>query len=165
MTPADVSNYCLGRIKGKNGILHKQCNSTRLTKTMRCMESTVKPVVGASMAEQQGYICLLNVFFNKGNLLFMAEDGKIDTAKLIQEDLVIYGMCPSQGKDSALPLKAKTTVEGEFSMRVPLDVCRISDTNFNSDEAWLFRPTIKDVCKDLSVAWNRIWNEEGRKRI
>ena len=160
VTPRLTSlNYCLGMIKGKIGILHKQCNSIRLTNTMSCMESPVKPDLNASMAEQLGYIYLLSEF------LFMAEDGKFDTAKLMEKDLVKYGRCTSQAMDGALLLKARRTVEGESSMRVPLDVCSKTNTKFKCDKAQLFKPVTKDVCKGMSVAWKRIWNGEGRKNV
>ncbi|OAP53863.1 hypothetical protein AYL99_11885 [Fonsecaea erecta] len=62
----DVANYCLDRIKGRRGILRKQCNSTRPPNTMRFA-------------------------FDKGVFLFMSEDGKFSTVKLREEDLVMYG--------------------------------------------------------------------------
>lgn len=115
--------------------MRKQCNSTRPTNTMRCVESPMKPNPNASMSEQLGYITVPNEFFDKGKFLFMTEDGRLETTKMEEGDLVAYGRWPSQGVDSALPMKVRRSQKNEFSIRVPLDVCKINNTDFDGDEA------------------------------
>ncbi len=161
----DVMNYCYSRIKGNKGILRKMCNSTRPTNTMRCVESPMRPDPNDEMCDQLGYITMPNEFFDKGRFLFMSEDGRFETTTMKEGDLVMYGRCPSQGIDSALPMKVKRAPEGEFSIRVPLDVCKLNNTDFDGDEAWLYKMASVDAIREAEMAWDRIWSEEGRESI
>jgi DNA-directed RNA polymerase beta' subunit len=104
----------------------------------------LRPNLNLSQADQLGYIYLPNEGFDKGVFLFMSEDGKFSTVKLKEEDLVMYGRCPSQGRDSALPMKVRRVETGVFSMRVPLDVCNMNNTDFDGDEAWVIKGGSKD---------------------
>ncbi|KAI0011446.1 hypothetical protein F4779DRAFT_615687 [Xylariaceae sp. FL0662B] len=164
-TAEDVMKYCYDRIKGKRGILRRGCNSTRPTNTVRCVESPMKPDTSESMSNQLGFIAVPNEFFDKGRFLFMTSDGRFETARMKEGDLVAYGRCPSQGVDSALPMKVKRAEDGEFSTRVPLDVCNMNNTDFDGDEAWMFKMVTDDAISEMERAWNRIWVEEGRTSI
>lgn len=164
-TAEDVMKYCYDRIKGKRGILRKQCNSTRPTNTMRCVESPMKPDPSAPMSDQLGYISMPNEFFDKGVFLFMTEDGRFETVKMKEGDVVMYGRCPSQGVDSALPMKVRRARKGEFSTRVPLDVCSMNNTDFDGDEAWILKMLSEDAKVEAEKAWERVWCEEGRTSI
>jgi hypothetical protein len=132
---------------------------------MRFVESPLRPNLNLSQAEQLGYIYLPNEVFDKGVFLFMSEDGKFSTVKLKEEDLVMYRRCPSQGRDSALPMKVRRVETGVFSMRVPLDVCNMNNTDFDGDEAWVIKGGSKDGVAEMEAAWNREWVESGRESI
>lgn len=94
-TPEDVMNYCFDRIKGNRGILRKQCNSTRSTNTIRCVESLMTPDLNAPMCDQLGYIAMPNEFFDRGLFLFINGNGRFETTDTKEGDLVMYGRCPS----------------------------------------------------------------------
>lgn len=164
-TAEDIAEYCFNRIKGKKGILRKQCNSTRPTNTMRCVESPMWPNRDLPMSEQIGCVTLPTEFFDKGEFLFMNEDGRFEKAKMVEGDVVAYGRCPSQGVDSALPMMVKRAAEGETSMRVPLDVCKMNNTDFDGDEAWMYKPGSPDAVTELNSAWKRLWVDEGREGV
>ncbi|KAM4067551.1 hypothetical protein HRG_001446 [Hirsutella rhossiliensis] len=164
-TAEDVMEYCFSRIKGKRGILRKMCNSTRPTNTMRCVESPMKPNPNDPMSDQLGHIAMPNEFFDKGKFLFMTKDGRFEMTRMKEGDLVAYGRCPSQGVDSALPMKVRRTLEGEFSTRVPLDVCKMNNTDFDGDEAWVYKMASGDAIKEMEMAWDRVWVKEGRTSI
>lgn len=104
----------------------------------------------APMPEQLGYITVPKEFFDKGKFLFMAEDGRFETVKMEEGDLVAYGRCPSQGADSALPMKVRRGQKNEFSTRHPLDVCKMNNTDFDGDKAWMFRMVSKDAIKEMT---------------
>lgn len=145
--------------------MRKQCNSTRPTNTMRCVESPLKPDSSEPMCDQSGYISMPAEFSDKGEFLFMTEDGRFETTKLVEGDIVAYGRCPSQGSDSALPMKVKRSIDGEYSTRVPLDVCSRNNADFDGDEAWVYKLSSKDAIIELEAAWDRVWNEKGLTSI
>lgn len=132
---------------------------------MRCVESPLKPDPDTPMCDQLGYINIPNEFFDKGKFLFITEDGRLETVKMEEGDLVAYGRCPSQGVDSALPMKVKRASKEEFSKRVPLDVCKLNNADFDGDEAWMYKAGSKDAITELSAARDRIWAREGRTSI
>ena len=82
----------------------------------------MKPDLDAPMCDQLGYITMLNVFFDKCELLFH------DRGRQVRDDQAGGGRpggllrYPSQGVDSALSIKVKRALKWEFSARVPLDV-------------------------------------------
>ncbi|KAF4460187.1 hypothetical protein FALBO_13028 [Fusarium albosuccineum] len=163
--PSEVSSYCFGRIKSNKGILRKQCNSTRPVNTMRCVESPMGFDDNEDMAMQMGSIVVPTEFFDKGEFLFMNEDGQFSKTKLEEGEVVAYGRCPSQGKDSALPMVVKRSTTNDPSMRVPLDVCKMNNTDFDGDEAWMSKAGSPDAIKELTEAWKRVWMKEGRVSI
>ncbi|KAL9122247.1 MAG: hypothetical protein Q9187_001199 [Circinaria calcarea] len=152
-TPAEVVDYCLGRIKGKNGILRKQCNSTRPTNSMRFVASPLKG--------PRGTISLPNETFTKGKFLFLTEDGRFESTKIEEGDVVILGRCPSQGANSSLPMRVMRTTSNEHSMRVPLEVCKLNNTDFDGDEDWIYKPMTTDAIMETEEAFDRVWHKSS----
>lgn len=71
--------------------------------------------------------------------------------RMKENDLVAYGRCPSQGIDGALPIKVKRASKGEFSIRVPLDVCKLNTTDPGGDEAWVYKMASEDAIGEVGV--------------
>lgn len=119
------------------------------------------------ICNQLGYICMLNEFFNKGRFLFMTEDGRFEMTTMKEGDLVAYGRCPSQGVDSALPMRVRRANEGNLSTRVPLDVCKLNNTDFGGNEAWMYKVAFADAIKEMEMemAWDRIWSGGAQEHL
>ena len=153
----DVVNYCFDRIKSKNGILRKHCNSTRPTNSMRLVAS---PSNG-----DKGVIFLPNAVFEKGKFLFLNEDSEYETCSIREMDIVVLGRYPSQRAENALPMKVMRTMSNDHSMRMPLNLCPRNNLDFDGDECWLYKPMIKDGIVKAEKAWERIWNAESDETI
>lgn len=73
-TADDVANYCFDRIRGKSGILRKQCNSTRPTNSMRFVASPSRGLIDT--------IYLPKRVFTNGKFLFLTNDGMYNTCRI-----------------------------------------------------------------------------------
>lgn len=98
---SDFVNYCFDRIRGKNGILRKQCNSTRQMNSYEVGDLTLKGAAWKFVAHplkgHMGYIYLPNEVFDKGRFLFMAEDGGSRRPKLRRGTWSSLGAAPCKG--------------------------------------------------------------------
>lgn len=97
----EMANYCLDKIRGNRGVLRRMCNSTRPTNSMRCVESPKRPNINDDMTDQMGCITIPTEFFDRSMFLRMSEDGRFESIKMEEGDIVMYGRCPSTGKESA----------------------------------------------------------------
>ncbi|KAK5721414.1 hypothetical protein LTS12_027591, partial [Elasticomyces elasticus] len=66
---------------------------------------------------------------------------------------------------TTVPVKVKMVLDDEYSIRVPLETCKMNNTDFDGDELWLYKPMSQDAIKELEEAWDRIWNESGVTNI
>ncbi len=154
-TADEIADYCFDRIKGKNGILRKHCNSTRPTNSMRFVASP-PPLDG-----EWGTIYLPKRLFTNGRFLYLNQDGSYTWTRIKENDLVVLGRQPSQGAMSAVPVKVKITSNNEYSVRVPLETCNMNNTDFDGDELWMYKPMSRDAVVELDREWERIWNKTG----
>ncbi|MCJ1472490.1 hypothetical protein MMC13_001138 [Lambiella insularis] len=135
-TQEEVADYCFGRIKRKNGLMRKMCNSTRPTNIVKF-----------------------------GIFLFLNEDGRYETCKIREGDVVVLGRNPSQGANSALPMRVMRTTHDDDSMRVPLDVCSLNDTDFDGGEDWMLKPMTRDAILETEEALERVWGPDSGESI
>jgi hypothetical protein len=147
-TSIDMANFCFGRFARKNGILRKQCNSTRPTNTCRFVAS---PSLGP-----KDTIYVPNEVFDKGVFLTLGKDGRYKSCKLKEGDVVLFGRNPSQGSDSALPMRVRRT--SDKTMRVPVDVCSKNNTDFDGDEDWFLVAGCSDAREQIERALVRVWD-------
>jgi hypothetical protein len=154
-TAEEVAAYCFDRIKGKNGILRKHCNSTRPTNSMRLVASP-PPLDG-----EWGTVYIPKRVFDNGKFLFLNQDGSYTSSKLEEGEMIILGRQPSQGAMSTVPVKVKMATDGAFSVRVPLETCNMNNTDFDGDETWMNKPMSQDAIREVEIAWERVWNRSG----
>ena len=161
----DVANYCFDRIRGKNGVLRKKLNSTRPSNTMRFVASPLDPPRCMTSAEQKGTVYVPNEIFDRAKFLFMTEDGMFETVTIKEGDMVALGRCPSQGDKSALPMVVRRVTKNEDSIRIPLDLCKMNNADFDGDELWMQYPASRDAIEELKSAWHRVWVEDGGEGV
>ena len=149
----DVMKYCYDRIRGKNGILRKSCNSTRPTNTMRFVASPSNGPMDTIYAPRR--------LFDNGKFLFLNRDGTYQSSKIVDGDVVLLGRCPSQGAESALPMKIRVCDDDAFSVRVPLETCSMNNTDFDGDEVWLSKPMSEDAHVEVTEGIDRVWNSNN----
>lgn len=153
----DMTDYCMKRIRGKGGILTKQCNGTRPTNSMRFVAS---PSIGT-----KGVVYLPHAVFKKGKFLFLTEDSRYETCSIVDGDVVVLGRCPSQGSNSALPMIVRKSDTNHYSMKVPIDLCSLNNLDFDGDECWMYKPMTKDGIIEMEKAWTRIWGRTAYRMI
>lgn len=78
-----MAEFCFKKLARKNGILRKQCNSTRPTNTFRFV---VSPSIGP-----KNTIYLPDENFTKGVFLFLGADGHYKETKIKERDVVVFG--------------------------------------------------------------------------
>ncbi|KAI9640290.1 hypothetical protein NHQ30_011340 [Ciborinia camelliae] len=149
----DVADFCFRRLKGKRGILRKACNGCRPTNSMRFL-ITPPPHPHADGGIQiesleMGTIILPEEVFVKGRFVHMTKDGKCNIRTLREGEIVAFGRCPSQGPDSALPMMIKMSRTGEKLCRVPLEVCPLTNADFDGDECWIIASASDDGQEEL----------------
>ena len=145
----DVANFCFDALAKKNGILRKQCNSARPTNSFRFVASPSRGPTNTIWLPKQ--------IFDKGTFLFMGRDGYYKSVKMKEGDPVVFGRCPSQGKNSALPMIVR--MSDTDSMRVPLDICKLNNTDFDGDEDWGLACASEDAREQLFEAVERVWGD------
>ncbi|KAK1043795.1 hypothetical protein LTR74_018386 [Friedmanniomyces endolithicus] len=75
------------------------------------------------------------------------------------------GRCPSQGSDSALLIKVMAGDEGVDSVRVPLEICLLTNADFHGDELWTLAPMSLAGEEELDVAWYRVCGTNSSKSV
>jgi hypothetical protein len=85
--PAEISQFCYGRIVKKRGILRNSCNGFRPTNTYRFVASPMKKPTDAAEVSTQ--------LLDRGRFMYVAEDGKCGIVKLEEGEVIIVGRCPS----------------------------------------------------------------------
>lgn len=91
-TAEEVAENCFGRMKGKNGISRKSCNSVRPTNTMRFVALPLDQDIEAEL----GTIVLPKDVFVEGKFHFLNRDGTYTIRTIKENDLVILRRQPSQ---------------------------------------------------------------------
>lgn len=140
----DMFQYCIDRTRDKHGILRRMCNSTRPTNTMRYKEFPGRPNITGPMYDQIGYMVLPDQYFDRSTFLFMNDDGRFESVKVQEPNVVMYSRFPTTGKGSVFAMKVRRIRQNERSMRVPLDMYKRNNSGFD-DEAWMLKLGSKDA--------------------
>ena len=148
----DVAAHCYKRIATKNGILRKLCNGCRPTNSMR--------LVASPGNVDKGVIQIPHRVMNRSRFVYVSQDGRCKTRKLKDGDTIVMGRCPSQGSDSALPMRVSTSTENTNSVRVPLEVCKMNNADFDGDELWMLVPMSTIGFEETRRAWYRVWGDD-----
>lgn len=146
---SDVSTHCYDRIKGKRGILRKSCNGCRPVNTFR--------LVASPMKLPAGWIEIPPRVMRRGKFMYVTQDGRCRTRRLMDGMVIAMGRCPSQGADSALPMRITTGSEDVYSVRIPAEVCKLTNADFDGDEMWMLPPMTEASSRELEQCWNRVW--------
>ncbi|KAI1291208.1 hypothetical protein F5Y03DRAFT_44989 [Xylaria venustula] len=149
---SDMADFCFKRLAGKNGILRKACNGTRPTNTMRFLLS---PPSGRT---ERGTIEVPKQLINKGMFVYISKDGMCSMRSMKEGDYVVFGRCPSQGKDSALPMRVIVAEDDTLSVKIPLEVCNLNNADFDGDEGWFYYPVTDASASEIETAWHNVWN-------
>jgi len=148
----DIVSHCFKKIATKRGILRKSCNGCRSTNTIRLVAS---PSTGPPHSVE-----IPDRVLERAVFMYVCEDGRCTTRRLQVGDVIALGRCPSQGADSALPMKVTRGSPGIDSVRVPLETCRLNNTDFDGDELWMFVPMSLAGMSEANACWDRIWNKK-----
>ncbi|RYP19972.1 hypothetical protein DL765_003021 [Monosporascus sp. GIB2] len=128
---SDIAEFCFKRLSGKGGILRKSCNGSRPTNSVRLLLSPPSDKMG------KGTIEFLNYVRDKGALVHIPRDGfcsmrKIETATTIMS-------------------------ENLLSSRIPLEVCGLSNADFEGGEGWYLVPASDASMEELRRRWEDLW--------
>lgn len=154
-TAADVADYCFKRIATKRGIARKSCNGCRPVNSFRLVASpaNIPP----------GYIAIPKRVMERARFMYVSGDGMCKMRKLKEGIVITMGRCPSQGADSAPPMRVVIGEEGVNSVGVPLEICRLTNADFDGDELWMLPPMSEASERELEECWERQWGS-GRIR-
>ncbi|KAH7001766.1 hypothetical protein B0J12DRAFT_692613 [Macrophomina phaseolina] len=157
----EMTDFCFSRIAGKNGILRKGCNGSRPTNTSRFVLSPMKTQKSGEFNPMTGVITMPRAYFDKGMFVYVTTGGFCTMRKARVGDFIVMGRCPSQGADSALPFKIVPGDEDEDVCRIPLEVCSLTNADFDGDEGWHYMPASSEGSMEVEAAWNRVWGVNG----
>ncbi|KAK5152563.1 hypothetical protein LTR04_006375 [Oleoguttula sp. CCFEE 6159] len=129
---SDVADHCFKRIKGKRRIMRKSCNGFRPTNTFR--------LVASPGHTPPGFIEIPERVVQRARFMYVSGDGRCSTRAIKQGDVIVMGRCPSQGADSALPMRVVVGQKGVNSVRVPLEIYKLNNADFDGDELWMLMP-------------------------
>ena len=157
----DMMKFCYDRISGKNGLLRKSCNGSRPTNSCRFVVSPpVSPGPDGNFGFDTwplGTISVPQALLKKGLFIHVSGDGRCSTKKLMEGDKVVLGRCPSQGQDSALPVVVMAAPADQSSIRIPLEMCKLNNADFDGDECWFYVPMTVQGIDEVDRAWARVW--------
>ena len=153
----DVSNHCYKRIATKSGILRKSCNGCRPTNSFRLVASPGRM--------DPGLIQIPARVMDRATFVYISENGRCTSRRLVEGDTIVMGRCPSQGSDSALPMKVVIGEKNVNSVRVPLEICRLNNADFDGDELWMLVPMSLAGFAEVEEAWNRVWGSNLIKSV
>lgn len=154
---SDIVDHCFKKVAGKRGLMRKSCNGCRPTNTMRLVASpSVGPVHTIEIPDR---VLRRSVF------MYIFEDGRCSTRKLEVGDVIVVGRCPSQGADSALPMKVVRGKPNVNSVRIPLELCNLTNADFDGDELWMFVPMTLKGMMEAEQSWNRVWSQSTIKSV
>jgi hypothetical protein len=55
--------------------------------------------------------------------------------------------------------------QNKSSIRLPLEVCAMNNTDFDGDENWIFKLVTADAINEQEEAWDRVWITGGRESV
>lgn len=169
ITKKELSSYCYPKLAKKHGILRKQNIGTRPTKSFRLVVSPSLAVGYSDTMDYnvlaRGYVEMLRRVFNRARFLYTSESGECFTRKMVLNETTIVGRRPSQGADSAIPLKVKLAPEGVDSLMIPLELCSFTHADFDGDEVLGLIPATKRGCEEADKKWNELWVEGSQNPV
>ena len=153
----DIADHCWKRIATKRGILRKSCNGCRPTNTFRLVASPgdLKP----------GVVQIPQRVMSRARFMHVNDNGRCNMKKLEVGSMIWMGRCPSQGKESALPMMIEMGQTNVNSVRIPLEVCPLTNADFDGDEMWMMAPMTAAGERELIEAWSRVWSVSGLRTI
>lgn len=98
--------------------------------------------------------------------MYVSGDENCHVSKLAAGTVIAMGRCPSQGSDSTLLIKVMAGDEGVDSVRVPLEICLLTNADFHGDELWTLAPmSLAGEEEELDVAWYRVYGTNSSKSV
>ena len=147
---SDISDHCFKRIATKRGIARKICNGCRPVNSFRLVASPEKV--------PKGYIVIPKRVMERARFMYVSQDGMCKMRKLTEGMVITMGRCPSQGADSAPPMRVVMGQEGVDSVQVPIEVCRLTNLDFDGDEVYMVVPMSGASERELDECWHRVWS-------
>ncbi|KAI0435489.1 hypothetical protein F4803DRAFT_575154 [Xylaria telfairii] len=164
-----VANKCYSKLATKHGILRKQNNRTRPTNSFRLVAS---PSLGISFGKNQvhsilekGLVEIPRNVLRKAKFMRMNDSSTCYMSRMQIGEVIVIGRCPSQGPDSTIPLRVKEAPEGINSVGIPLQLCTLTNADFDGDEVWGLVSMTREGSRELEERWNQIWNVDPPKPI
>ncbi|KAI6986062.1 hypothetical protein KC359_g8917 [Hortaea werneckii] len=153
----DISDHCYNRIKGKKGILRKSCNGCRPVNSFRL-------VISPGDLEP-GYISIPRRVMDRARFMYVSGDGRCRMRKMRDGMVIMMGRCPSQGADSALPMKIMTADGDVSSVRICPESCIPTNADFDGDEVYMIPPASADSESELNDLWYERWQSKIIKPV
>lgn len=154
---ADVAEFCYKRISTKHGLLRKSCNGCRPTNTVRLVASPLEGSVGIIEVPQR--------VMDRGLFTYISENGMCSTRKMVDGEFVVVGRCPSQGPDSAIPMRVRRGEHGVNSFRVCHELCGPTNLDFDGDELYMVVSASRSSQLEMQEMWSRYWLQAGINRV
>ncbi len=165
----EVANKCYSKLATKHGILRKQNNGTRPTNSFRLVAS---PLIGISFGigevhrvVEKGWVEIPRRVLEKARFMRMDDSMKCYMSRMKVGEVIIVGRCPSQGPDSTIPLRVRMAPEGINSMGIPLQLCRLTNADFDGDEVWSLVPMTREGSEEAERRWHEIWVENPPRPV
>ncbi|KAF2207023.1 hypothetical protein CERZMDRAFT_102872 [Cercospora zeae-maydis SCOH1-5] len=145
---SDVARYLYDRIKGKRGIMCESCNGCRPVNTFRLVASPKKVPAG--------WIEVPPRVLGRGRFVYVSQDGRCRMEKVVEGMVIAMGRCPSQGADGAISMKISRADDDVFSVRIPCEVCKLTNADFDGDEMSMLPSISEAATRELSDCWKKV---------
>ncbi|KAM3497494.1 hypothetical protein MY10362_009155 [Beauveria mimosiformis] len=159
--PADAAKHCYDKIATKNGILRKQNNGCRPLNSNRLVASPLEGIrfgdVDMHEMVPMGWVELPRRVMNRARYMYVAEDGKCSMRKIEEGECIVIGRCPSQGPESTVPVRVRPAPPGVNSIRTPLELCELTNLDFDGDEVWEWVPMTLAGKREMEERWRDFW--------
>lgn len=169
MEKTQIASKCYSKLATKHGILRKQNNGTRPTNSFRLVASPSIAIRFGTMEPHtlvdDGWVEVPKRVLEKARFMRMSDTSLCYLSKMQIGEVIVIGRCPSQGPDSTIPLKVREAPEGVNSIGIPLQLCTLTNADFDGDEVWGYVPMTKEGSREAEQRWTEIWERDPPKPI
>ncbi|KAK5651106.1 hypothetical protein OQA88_13269 [Cercophora sp. LCS_1] len=152
MEKEGIASKCYGKLATKHGIPRKQNNGTN------SMRKVASPSIGIEFGAvkelsliNKGWIEVPTWVLEKVRFLRRTDLGMYYLSKLRIGEAIVIGRCPSQGPDSAIPLKVKAAPNG-INACAPLE-----NAEFDGGEVYGLVPIMAEGIGEAKDRWHKRW--------
>lgn len=166
---SDIAKHCYSKIATKKGILRKQNNGCRPLNSIRLVASPLPSIEFGDLDQYgvvpRGWVEIPRRVMNRARFAYVAEDGKCRMRKMEHGETIVIGRCPSQGPDSTVPVRIRAAPPGVNTIRTPLELCHLTNLDFDGDEIWGWMHMTMPGRKELDERWHAFWVRSPPKPV